>query len=651
MIPRAAIITILGALKQEEKTFPFQHSLLVTDRCHIYNQRQPFSAEGGGFFVSNGRRFLILGDTGLTGVEWLHHCGLEGDFVHAASWAAGLDELSRQPLDAIVANPADPTVLQGLRALVRAQAILTTLPDGVAVIDADLQVRLANPAFEAWCGGSATGRNFYEALGAASLGESDGESGGGTSISPVQSLLDRQDASTTQGAAPASSTIRLSCRGGRILDLHITPIYEPDSPKPLFLVLGRDVTAWVQQQQKLDALHKAGRELAALSADQLAEMSITERIELLKRNIRRFTRDLLHYEVIEIRLLDPQTGRLEPLVQEGMTPQAANRVLLASREGQGVTGYVAATGKSYLCSDITTDPLYLPGAPGARSSLTVPLIFQDKVIGTFNVESPKLNAFGEADLQFVEIFSHEIAAALHTLELLQVEKSTTASQSIEAISREVALPVDEILAAATSMLERYLGHDAEMADKIRRIIVGARAMKQCIQKVGEDMAGRAGLAGGAGGSPVQNFSDGQAAGPTSQAASTSQASPPNKSLPSLKGLRVLVADSDDRVRRSAHGLLGRWGCIVETARDGREALTMARLSTYDAILADIRLPDISGYEVYRRLREAQPQARVILMTGYGYDPTHALVKARQDGLRFVLFKPFRVDQLRDALAS
>jgi len=160
-----------------------------------------------------------------------------------------------------------------------------------------------------------------------------------------------------------------------------------------------------------------------------------------------------------------------------------------------------------------------------------------------------------------------------------------------------------------------------MADKIRRIIVGARSMKQCIQKVGEDMAPARPAAG--------------------------KEPPP----PALKGLRILVADNDDRVRRSAHGLLGRWGCIVETARDGQEALTMARLSTYDAILADIRLPDMSGYEVYRRLREAQPQARVILMTGYGYDPTHTLVKARQDGLRFVLFKPFRVDQLRDALTK
>jgi CheY-like chemotaxis protein len=585
---------------------------LVANRGRIYNQRDILTSDGGGCFVPDRRRFLVLGDTGLTGDDWLRHCGLEGDFIHADSWDAALDQLRRQALDMIVANPADPAVLRGLRALVRSQIILAALPDGVAVVDADLHVSQANPAFEAWCGGPAAGRNFYEALGAA-------PNIVGPEFCPFRAALDGTARSHTEHRSEA---FRLHCREGRIVDLHITPISEPDSPESLLLVLGRDVTALVQEQQKLDALHKAGRELAALSADQLADMSVAERIELLKLNIRQYTRDLLHYESIDVRLLDPRTGRLEPLVQEGMSPQAANRILLSSGEGQGVTGHVAATGKSYLCPDTAADPLYLPGAPGARSSMTVPLIFQDRVIGTFNVESPKPNAFGEADLQFVEIFSHEIADALHTLELLQVEKSTTASQSVEAISREVALPVDDILAAATSMLERYIGHDAEMADKIRRIIVGARSMKQCIQKIGEDIV------------------------PALPAGGVKESPPP-----ALRGLRILVADNDDRVRRSAHGLLGRWGCIVETARDGQEALTMARLSTYDAILADIRLPDISGYEVYRRLRQAQPQARVILMTGYGYDPTHALVKARQDGLRFVLFKPFRVDQLRDALAE
>ncbi len=80
-----------------------------------------------------------------------------------------------------------------------------------------------------------------------------------------------------------------------------------------------------------------------------------------------------------------------------------------------------------------------------------------------------------------------------------------------------------------------------------------------------------------------------------------------------------------------------------------EALTMARLGTYDCILADIRLSDIGGYEIYCRIKQTQPQAKVILMSSYGYDPTHAIVKARQDGLQHILFKPFRVDQLLDAL--
>ncbi len=571
-------------------------------------------------------RILVLGDAGRTGPDWLRRLGLDAEEVRADSWTAALDTLRRQACDAVAANPADGPLFAALAALVQGQEILAAAPDGVAVVDFDLRIRWANPAFEAWCGGPAQGRGFYEALGSPEVIGPDY-----CPFHTALACLPPPGVPSFPDSVPANVSARLQCRGGRWIDLHVTPIRPADlsgltaaarRPGPLLIVIGRDVTALVLQQQKLDAVHKAGRELAALAPEQLAEMSVAERVELLKDNIRRFTRDLLHYEVIEIRLLDAQTGRLDPLVQVGMTPLATQRELVAGTEGQGVTGYVAATGKGYLCPDTAADPRYIQGAPGAHSSLTVPLIFRDRVIGTFNVESPRPNAFGEEDLQFAEMFSHEIAAALKTLELLSVEKSTTVSQSVEAVSREVALPVDDILAAATSMLERYIGHDPEMANKLRRILVGARAIKQCIQKVGEDIA---------------------PAG-TPQGARTAAPAP-------LKGVRVLVADNDDRVRRSAHGLLGRWGCVVETARDAREAVTMARLSTYDAILADIRLPDMDGYEAYVQLREAQPQARVILMTGYGYDSKHVLVRARQNGLRWVLYKPFRVDQLLDALTK
>ena len=46
--------------------------------------------------------------------------------------------------------------------------------------------------------------------------------------------------------------------------------------------------------------------------------------------------------------------------------------------GNGVTGFVAATGKSYLCEDTREDPLYLEGAQNARSSLTVPVMLHDR---------------------------------------------------------------------------------------------------------------------------------------------------------------------------------------------------------------------------------------------------------------------------------
>ncbi|MFO0930553.1 MAG: response regulator [Gemmataceae bacterium] len=298
-----------------------------------------------------------------------------------------------------------------------------------------------------------------------------------------------------------------------------------------------------------------------------------------------------------------------------------SRELYARPEGNGVTGFVAATGTSHLCPDTAADPLYLPGAAGARSSLTVPLRLGDRVIGTFNVESLQPNAFGEEDLQFADILSHAVAAALNTLDLFSAEKSSGASQSIDAVNREVALPVDDILADATSLLDRYVGHSQDVLERIRKIISNARLIKQSIAKVGEDLA------------------------PAPRPAAVHAPAAP------LKGIRVLVADNDDHVRRSAHQLIGRWGGTVETARAGQEAVTMARLAPYDAILVDIKLPDLSGYEAYRQLRQAQPNARMVLMTGFGYDPGHSIVKARQDGCKYVLYKPFRVDQLRDALAT
>ena len=70
---------------------------------------------------------------------------------------------------------------------------------------------------------------------------------------------------------------------------------------------------------------------------------------------------------------------------------------------------------------------------------------------------------------------------------------------------------------------------------------------------------------------------------------------------------------------------------------------------YDVIIADIRLPDMSGYELLVSLNELLERVPLVLMTGFGYDPGHSIVKARHAGVDLVLFKPFRIDQLLDVV--
>jgi CheY-like chemotaxis protein len=90
---------------------------------------------------------------------------------------------------------------------------------------------------------------------------------------------------------------------------------------------------------------------------------------------------------------------------------------------------------------------------------------------------------------------------------------------------------------------------------------------------------------------------------------------------------------------------------VDTARDGQEALGLLGRGGYDLVISDIRMPGATGYEVFSAARAACPRARVILVTGFGYDPDHSVIQAKQEGLAAVLLKPFKVKQLLDECRS
>jgi CheY-like chemotaxis protein/GAF domain-containing protein len=527
---------------------------------------------------------------------------LSESFTPVRTISKALALLRDQSFDAVYVDASQLSAVRWVGMMIQAEEILDAISDGVAVVDPDLRIIWANPEFHLLTD-SATqvvGCPFYQALGQPEIL--------GPDACPFTSAV--------ASKAPASTAVKI--KGNRYLRLTVTPVFDATSALTHLIALTRETTDETQQQLKVDAIHEAGDQLADLSPEELAEMAVEERTDLLKYNIGRHMKDLLGLDFIEIRLLERPTNRLMPLLTEGMTPLAANRELYARKEGNGVTGFVAATGLSYVCPDTTKDPLYIEGAAGSRSSLTVPLIIHGTVIGTLNVESPQPDAFDDRDRQFIEIYGRNIAAALNTLELLQAEKESTATASVEAINRELALPLDDIITDATTVLDRYAGHDEDIIARLRHLLYRAREIRSLIHKAGSTVVPQ----------PKQ-----------------SRAVP----APRLAGNRILVVDADEAVRRSAHHLLGCQGANVETARDAHEAIALMRQAPYSAALVDIRLPDLDGYESFKRLREVQPNVPVILMTGFGWDPSHSIVKARQEGLQTVLYKPFRADRLMDAV--
>lgn len=225
-------------------------------------------------------------------------------------------------------------------------------------------------------------------------------------------------------------------------------------------------------------------------------------------------------------------------------------------------------------------------------------------------------AFTEDDRQFSEIFGRYVAMALNILNLLVVERYTTTGQLASNVNAEMAGPLNDIESETTLLMDDYIGNE-DMRRRLRSVLDNVQKIRQSVKDV--------------------------AAGPTTILGAQSGEA---KTDPLLEGKRVLVADDEPNIRQTIADLLTRFGCVVDMAGDGAEACAfIAAQPKYDLVLSDIKMPHKSGYEIFAAAQKIGHNPPVILMTGFGYDPNHSIVRASQEGLAAVLFKPFKVEQL------
>ena len=133
----------------------------------------------------------------------------------------------------------------------------------------------------------------------------------------------------------------------------------------------------------------------------------------------------------------PAVGKIAAVARRGYEerPAASDRMLSA---GEGLVGRAIRTGRSALVRDVRRDPHYVVGRPETLSEVVVPILFEGRGIAALDVESDRLAAFDEADLEGLEFFAEVAGMAIekamlhrHLVDLEQVGAQVRLAREVQ----------------------------------------------------------------------------------------------------------------------------------------------------------------------------------------------------------------------------
>src|SRR5882672_6262132 len=116
----------------------------------------------------------------------------------------------------------------------------------------------------------------------------------------------------------------------------------------------------------------------------------------------------------------------------------------------------------------------------------------------------------------------------------------------------------------------------------------------------------------------------------------------------MEPAKILVVDDEKSILLLLKEALSQWGYQVTCASSATEGLELLKNGLFDALISDIRMPDMSGLDLLREIRKQDETIEVVMMTGY---PTIAsAVQALKEGAYDYLSKPLILDELRHLMA-
>ncbi|HME45964.1 MAG TPA: response regulator [Syntrophorhabdales bacterium] len=119
--------------------------------------------------------------------------------------------------------------------------------------------------------------------------------------------------------------------------------------------------------------------------------------------------------------------------------------------------------------------------------------------------------------------------------------------------------------------------------------------------------------------------------------------------PNSDVLQILVVEDSKPLREMLVHVLREDGTGVDSAKDGKEALDRYYSTPYDLIITDLNMPEVTGIELIKKIREQDDLIEFIIITGYA--SLESAVEAIKAGAFDYIIKPFKVEELKVAVRN
>lgn len=190
-------------------------------------------------------------------------------------------------------------------------------------------------------------------------------------------------------------------------------------------------------------------------------ISQTLDLDRLLANVSEIVQRVIPCELFAILLYSERQKALRVRYALGHREEVVRNTLL--QLGEGLTGTAAQTRQPVLVGDVRNDPRYLATVDAVRTEMAVPMISRQKLVGVIDVQSTRLNAYGEYERALLSLIAGRVGSAIENARLYRrAERQNRTLKTLVAMAQEFSsvLDLDRLLTKISSSVRKLIEYNA-----------------------------------------------------------------------------------------------------------------------------------------------------------------------------------------------